>query len=114
MQATSQIGQPGHIEKPCCPGLSSERLFLVEGTRVSARLTSVSVLLQASIAIASVCKDAGDQIVPSPVTVRMGARAPPRMEPVSVHLAIEDPCAREVSPMKLGAFLARFHLLLPA
>lgn len=66
---------------------------------VPARLIHVSVLLQASIAIVYACKDAGDQIAPSPVTVRMAGLAPQRMGPVSVHLAIEDPCAREVSSL---------------
>lgn len=58
---------------------------------------TVTAWLDGRVFIAITCapKDAGGPIAPCLVTVRMGGRAPPRMEAVSARQDFGGPCARE-------------------
>ncbi|KAH0620098.1 hypothetical protein JD844_014694 [Phrynosoma platyrhinos] len=59
------------------------------------RESKVGSTLMASIAIASVPRDAGDPTAPSPVAARMADIAPQRTGPVNAHPGTVGPCAKE-------------------
>jgi len=58
---------------------------------------------------------AGDRTAPSPVAVRTGDPVLRRTAPVTVHLATEDPCAKEVRfPMDVLAEAKQIEMLFVA